>query len=118
MDRLAGMFDLGGRRVSGGGQESPPVARQGRSANDKLSEDEYTIVSGQARSDGGPPARNVEFNLWGQADRLPMAALQQDANTATFWTKEGENRPAGGPPVPPPLPSKEGQCLYRDKGWQ
>jgi hypothetical protein len=102
MDRLAGMFDLGGRRVLGGGCESPPAACQGRRANDELSEDGYTIVSGQARSDGGPPTQNDEFNLRGQADRSPMAALQRDANEATFWTKEGENKPAGGPPAPPP----------------
>jgi hypothetical protein len=65
MDRLAGIFNMGGRRVSGGGRKLPPVACQGRRANDDLSEDGYTIVSGQARSDGGPPTQNVEFNLRG-----------------------------------------------------
>jgi hypothetical protein len=65
MDRFAGIFNLGGHRVSGGGRESPPAANQERRANDELSEDGYTIVSGQARSDGGPPTLNVEFNLWG-----------------------------------------------------
>jgi hypothetical protein len=86
MDRISNLFDLGGgQRDSGGERDMPsalPSLHQQRSQDDK-GEDEYSMISSQARSlGGGPPTRNITFAL-GRGTTQPLPSVTQPDATLT-----------------------------------
>jgi hypothetical protein len=69
-------------------------------SNNKDSFDSFSMVSSQAwLVGGGPPTRNIEFDLRRNTKQPPPFGMQQDTNNATAMDKEGNGMPIGGPPA-------------------
>jgi hypothetical protein len=90
------MFDLGGRRGSGGGCKSPtaPPPTQQRCSNNKDLFGDYSLVSNQAQSEVGPPMGNIKFNLRKSAEQSPPFGPQQVANNTIARDGEDSGLPA------------------------
>ena len=109
MNRTSNLFDLGGgRRDSGGGRETPPALPASRQQchNDDKGEDEYSMISSQARSmGGGPPTRNITFSLGRNTAQPPPPVTQPEPpfedfgggnNVATNQPQCNHGVPLGG----------------------
>jgi hypothetical protein len=90
------MFDLGGRRGSGGGCKSPtvPPPAQQRRLNNEDSFGEYSLVLNQTRSEARPLIGNIEFDLWKSTKQSPPFFPQQATNNTP--ARDGED---GGLPA-------------------